>query len=87
IHKVLHEFIGEQATQAGSEDAPSRLRFDFRHGSQIPVDVMTQIEARANERLQDNLEVTWAEYPIEEAKKLGAQMLFGEKYGDIVRVV
>lgn len=87
VHKVLHEFLGEQATQAGSEDAPSRLRFDFRHGSQVPADTMTEMEARVNERLQDNLAVTAAEYPIEEAKKLGAQMLFGEKYGNIVRVV
>ncbi|VDG76425.1 alanyl-tRNA synthetase [Actinobaculum suis] len=87
VHKVLHEYLGEQATQAGSEDAPSRLRFDFRHGSQIPADTMTEMEARVNERLQENLEVTAAEFPIEEAKKMGAQMLFGEKYGNIVRVV
>ncbi|WP_124039411.1 alanine--tRNA ligase [Neoactinobaculum massilliense] len=87
IHKVLHEYLGEQATQAGSEDAPSRLRFDFRHGERISEQTMRDMEARVNDRLRDNLAVTWREYPIEEAKKLGAQMLFGEKYGSVVRVV
>ncbi|MDD7385087.1 MAG: alanine--tRNA ligase [Actinomycetaceae bacterium] len=87
VHKVLHEFLGDQATQAGSEDAPSRLRFDFRHGSAIPASMMHDIEARTNERLQDNLEVTDATMPIEEARKTGAMALFGEKYGKIVRVV
>lgn len=87
VHKALHEFLGEQATQAGSEDAPNRLRFDFRHGSQIPVDVLNGIEARVNERLKDNLAVTDEQMPIDEARKSGAMALFGEKYGNIVRVV
>ncbi|MBR5950420.1 MAG: alanine--tRNA ligase [Actinomycetaceae bacterium] len=87
IHKALHEFLGEQATQAGSENSPSRMRFDFRHGSQVPADIMEGIEARANERLQENLEVTDEILPIEEALKTGAMALFGEKYGNEVRVV
>ncbi|MCF2706457.1 alanine--tRNA ligase [Arcanobacterium haemolyticum] len=87
VHKALHEFLGEQATQAGSENSPSRMRFDFRHGSQIPTDVLSGIEARVNERLQENLEVTAEEMPIEDARKTGAMALFGEKYGKIVRVV
>ncbi|MFC5370085.1 alanine--tRNA ligase [Arcanobacterium bovis] len=87
IHKALHEHLGEQATQAGSENAPSRLRFDFRHGSQIPVDVMESIEARVNSQLQNNLEVTDQEMDIDAARELGAMALFGEKYGKVVRVV
>ncbi|AWE42366.1 alanine--tRNA ligase [Actinobaculum sp. 313] len=87
VHKALHEFLGEQATQAGSENAPSRLRFDFRHGSQVPKDVISGIEARVNERLQDNLEVTDETMPLDEARKQGAMALFGEKYGSTVRVV
>lgn len=87
VHKALHEFLGEQATQAGSENAPSRMRFDFRHGSQVPADIMGGIEARVNERLQENLEVTDEVMPIEEARKTGAMALFGEKYGNEVRVV
>lgn len=87
VHKVLHEFLGEQATQAGSENSPSRLRFDFRHGSQIPAAMMADIEARANERLQDDLHVTDQQMPLEDAKAYGAMALFGEKYGNVVRVV
>ncbi len=87
VHKALHEFLGEQATQAGSENSPSRMRFDFRHGAQIPHDVLSGIEARVNERLQENLRVETEEMPIDEARKSGAMALFGEKYGTIVRVV
>lgn len=87
VHKALHENLGEQATQAGSENSPSRLRFDFRHGSQVPSDLLGSIEARVNDRLQDNLEVTDEIMSLEEAKKSGATALFGEKYGNDVRVV
>ena len=87
IHKVLHEFLGEQATQAGSENSPSRLRFDFRHGQQVPADVVAGIEDRVNDRLRENLEVTDAVMDLEEARAAGAMALFGEKYGKRVRVV
>ena len=87
IHKVLHEFLGEQATQAGSENSPSRLRFDFRHGQQVPADVVAGIEGRVNDRLRENLEVTAEVMDLEEARAAGAMALFGEKYGKRVRVV
>ncbi|MEZ7897355.1 MAG: alanine--tRNA ligase [Flaviflexus sp.] len=87
VHKSLHEFLGEQATQAGSENSPSRLRFDFRHGQQVPSDVLTDIEGRVNSRLQENLLVTDEQMSLDEAKKAGAMALFGEKYGERVRVV
>ena len=87
VHKALHEFLGEQATQAGSENSPSRMRFDFRHGSAVPAEVLSDIEARVNDRLQDNLEVTDEIMDIDDARKAGAMALFGEKYGKEVRVV
>lgn len=87
VHKALHEFLGEQATQAGSENSPSRMRFDFRHGAQIPANVLSDIEARVNERLQENLAVTDEQMNIDDARKAGAMALFGEKYGNVVRVV
>ncbi|GEL93642.1 alanine--tRNA ligase [Cellulomonas composti] len=87
VHKALHESIGESATQAGSLNAPSRLRFDFRSPSATPATVVAEIEARVNERLQDDLEVTDSIKPIDEARAMGAMALFGEKYGNEVRVV
>ncbi|UFU04746.1 alanine--tRNA ligase [Ruania halotolerans] len=87
VHKALHEFLGEQATQAGSENAPSRLRFDFRHGSSVPASVISEIDQRVNERLADDLDVTDQTMSLDEAKAQGAMALFGEKYGDRVRVV
>lgn len=87
VHKALHESIGETATQAGSLNAPSRLRFDFRSPSATPSQVVAEIEARVNDRLQDDLEVTDAVMPIDEARGRGAMALFGEKYGNEVRVV
>ena len=87
VHKALHEFLGEQATQAGSENAPSRMRFDFRHGSSVPAGVLNDIEARVNDRLQDNLDVSDEIMDIDDARKAGAMALFGEKYGRRVRVV
>ena len=87
VHKALHEFLGEQATQAGSENSPSRMRFDFRHGSAVASNVLNDIEARVNDRLQDNLAVTDEIMDIDSARKSGAMALFGEKYGKEVRVV
>jgi len=87
VHKALREELGPTATQAGSENAPSRLRFDFRSGSAVPSASLSQIEGRVNERLQDNLSVTDRTMPIDEARALGAMALFGEKYGNVVRVV
>lgn len=87
VHKALHESLGEQATQAGSENAPSRIRFDFRHGQAVPQGVLADIEGRVNERLRDDLDVSDTVMPIAEARALGAMALFGEKYGNEVRVV
>ncbi len=87
IHKALHELVGEDRTQAGSENAPSRVRFDFRSPSAVPASSLSEIEERVNLQLQENLEVTDELMSLEAARALGAQALFGEKYGDIVRVV
>lgn len=87
VHKALHEHLGDQATQAGSENSPSRLRFDFRHGQSVPVSVLEQIEGRVNERLADDLAVTDEIMDLDAARAAGAIALFGEKYGRDVRVV
>ena len=87
VHKALHEFLGTQATQAGSENAPSRMRFDFRHSAAVPASVVGEIEERVNLRLAEDLEVTDEVMRHDEALAQGAIALFGEKYGDRVRVV
>ena len=87
VHKALREELGPQATQRGSEDAPNRLRFDFQWSSAPSRDAMNAVEARVNDRLRDNLAVTTREMKFDDAIALGAMHLFGEKYGDIVRVV
>lgn len=87
VHEVLREVLGPEATQAGSENAPSRMRFDFRHGSQVSASDLSAIEAEVNSKLQDNLAVTDQIMSLDEAKTLGAMALFGEKYGKEVRVV
>ncbi|MDR2379347.1 MAG: alanine--tRNA ligase [Bifidobacteriaceae bacterium] len=87
VHKSLREQLGSTATQAGSENAPSRLRFDFRYGSGVPQSVLGEIEERVNTMLAEDLEVTEQLMPLDQAHELGAMALFGEKYGEIVRVV
>jgi alanyl-tRNA synthetase len=87
IHKALHELVGPDRTQAGSENAPSRIRFDFRSPSAVSASALTEIEERVNVRLADNLEITDQLMPIAQARAAGAMALFGEKYGDVVRVV
>ncbi|MFI6428060.1 alanine--tRNA ligase [Promicromonospora sp. NPDC050880] len=87
IHKALHELVGPDRTQAGSENAPSRIRFDFRSPTAVSASALTEIEERVNVRLADNLEVTDELMPIAKAREAGAMALFGEKYGDVVRVV
>jgi alanyl-tRNA synthetase len=73
--------------QAGSAVRPDKLRFDFTHPQALTADERAEVEKRANERIFANMPVRIFETPISEARKLGAMMLFGEKYGDIVRVV
>jgi len=87
LHKALHESVGTTATQAGSENAPSHVRFDFRHGAALPAGALTEIEARINERLVEDLEVTDQVMDLDAALASGAMALFGAKYGDRVRVV
>ena len=87
VHKAFREILGETATQAGSENSPGRFRFDFPSTGSVPVSVLNDVEARVNTLLLENLEVTAESMSQAKAKELGAMALFGEKYGDVVRVV
>jgi alanyl-tRNA synthetase len=87
VHKAFREILGETATQAGSENSPGRFRFDFPSTGSVPVSVLNDVESRVNTLLLDNLEVTAESMSQAKAKELGAMALFGEKYGDVVRVV
>ncbi|ODJ57642.1 alanine--tRNA ligase [Brochothrix thermosphacta] len=87
LHRALKNVLGEHVNQAGSLVDSERLRFDFSHFGQITADELKVIEAEVNARIWDEIPVVIEEKGIEEAKELGAMMLFGEKYGDVVRVV
>ncbi len=87
VHKAFREVLGETATQAGSENSPGRFRFDFPSTSAVPDSVINEVESRVNTLLLDNLEVTAQTMTQSQAKEIGAMALFGEKYGDQVRVV
>jgi alanyl-tRNA synthetase len=87
VHKAFREALGESATQAGSENAPGRFRFDFANPSAVPSSVLGDVEARVNAVLLDDLAVTASVMTQAEAVALGAMALFGEKYGERVRVV
>jgi alanyl-tRNA synthetase len=87
LHKVLQEVLGDHVRQAGSAVRPDKLRFDFTHPSALTPQEQAEVETRVNERVFANLPVRIFETPIDEARNLGAMMLFGEKYGEIVRVV
>ena len=87
VHKAFREIIGETATQAGSENSPGRFRFDFPATGAVPNSVLNDVESRVNSLLLEDWEVTAQIMSQDEAKKLGAMALFGEKYGDRVRVV
>jgi alanyl-tRNA synthetase len=87
VHKAFRELLGETATQAGSENSPGRFRFDFPSTGAVPSSVLNDVESRVNSLLLDNLAVTAEVMTQDEAKKIGAMALFGEKYGDEVRVI
>ena len=87
VHATLRELLGEHARQAGSLVEPGRLRFDFPHPSAVPAEQLQEAELIANSRLARDDAPSIFETSMEEAKRLGAVMLFGEKYGDTVRVV
>ncbi len=87
LHQALRETLGEHVRQAGSAVRPDKLRFDFTHDQALSGEERERIERRVNELVFENRPVHVFETPIDEARRLGATMLFGEKYGDIVRVV
>jgi alanyl-tRNA synthetase len=87
VHKVLRQLLGETATQAGSENSPGRFRFDFASPQAVPHSVLADAEQLVNEVLVEDLAVTAQIMSQPEAKAMGAMALFGEKYGDRVRVV
>jgi alanyl-tRNA synthetase len=86
VHWTLRHVLGEHARQAGSLVAPGRLRFDFPHHAAVPPDLLEQAEELANTRVAEDAPVRIYETTFEEAKNQGAIALFGEKYGDFVRV-
>jgi alanyl-tRNA synthetase len=87
VHKAFREALGETATQAGSENSPGRFRFDFSATGAVPPSVMADVEARVNDVVLDDLAVHAEIMSQREAVASGAMALFGEKYGDRVRVV
>ena len=87
LQKALRTVLGTHVEQAGSFVNEDRLRFDFSHFSPMTPEEIQKVEDMVNESISDSLPVVIKNMPIEEARKTGAQALFGEKYGDIVRVV
>ncbi|MGB7587645.1 MAG: alanine--tRNA ligase [Solirubrobacterales bacterium] len=87
LHAALRERLGEHVRQAGSAVRPDKLRFDFTHGQALGPEDLRAIEDRVNERIKGSHPVRWLEMERAEAERLGAMALFGEKYGEWVRVV
>ncbi|MBD3784863.1 MAG: alanine--tRNA ligase [Micrococcales bacterium] len=87
VHKAIREALGETATQAGSENSPGRFRFDFHASSALPHSVLRDVESRVNALLLDDLAVRADVMTQQQARDAGAMALFGEKYGDAVRVI
>ena len=87
VHKAFREALGETATQAGSENSPGRFRFDFSASGAVPESAMVDVEARVNDLVMADLGVHAEIMTQEEAVRSGAMALFGEKYGDEVRVI
>jgi alanyl-tRNA synthetase len=87
LHAALRKVLGTHVTQAGSLVAPDHLRFDFSHGTGVKDSEVEKVEELVNEQVQANIVVTPAEMDLQEALKSGAMALFGEKYGDRVRVI
>lgn len=87
VHAALRDTLGKTATQAGSLNRAGYMRFDFSWGQSLSDATKSEIEEIANNAVRDNLEVTTRVLPLDEAKALGAMALFGEKYGETVRMV
>ena len=87
IHAALHQVLGKEATQRGSFNKEGYLRFDFAWGEGLSDSAKREVEEVSNRAIRDNFEVITREMPLAEAKAMGAMSLFGEKYGDTVRVV
>ncbi|ROQ41051.1 alanyl-tRNA synthetase [Frondihabitans sp. PhB188] len=87
IHAALREVLGPEAHQAGSYNKAGYMRLDFNWSNPLSVDTRTEIEDIANSKIRDDLEVTTRILPLDEARAAGAMALFGEKYGDEVRMV
>jgi len=87
LHKALREVLGEHAQQSGSLVAPDRLRFDFPHLAALTPEELAEIERRVNAKIRENLPVTAQMVGYDEAIAMGAVALFGEKYGDVVRMM
>lgn len=87
LHRALKDVLGEHVNQAGSLVAPDRLRFDFTHISNISPSELEIIEGLVNQKIWEQIDVSIMQKGIQEAKAMGAMALFGEKYGDVVRVV
>ena len=86
LHKALQIVLGEHALQKGSNITVERLRFDFSHPEKMTKEQLEQVEAIVNEQIQKDLPVSYTEMTVEEAKNSGATGLFGDKYGEIVKV-
>lgn len=87
LHQAIKDVLGSHSHQQGSYNGPDKLTFDINHFESIKPEQILQIEAIVKQKINQALQIVTHVLPIEEAKKLGANMLFGEKYGDIVRVV